>query len=111
MSYACDEDQESDERGWRLFEVEAHDASWIPERKVPGQQGYRDGERFRRVGEIDTNDMEPSAAARIKNPPHEEGGTYEKYDTTLPLHRAKWMELAKAVGAYRSSCWRACTVS
>jgi hypothetical protein len=98
LSYTCDEEQESDERGWRLFEVESHDASWIPERKVPGQQGYREGERFRRIGEIDTNDMEPAAAARVNNLPHEEGGSYEDYDRTRPLHGAQWMELAKAVG-------------
>ena len=41
LSYHADPDQETDEKGWRLFEVEAHDASWIPTRLIPLNHGYR----------------------------------------------------------------------
>ena len=41
LSYHADREQDQEERGWRLFEVEAHDASWIPTRLIPQNRNYR----------------------------------------------------------------------
>ena len=99
LSYSCDEEQESSERGWRLFEVESHDASWIPERKLPGQKGYSVGERYQSVGDVDTNDMDPHQSARVGNPSLENRRSDINLDSLLPNHGAQWMELDEAIGA------------
>ena len=116
LSYHADQNQEADEKGWRLFEVEAHDASWIPTRLIPTNHHYRSSpppERYcTREGNRGVYDAkghfeymyEQPQNKNQKNEKKKKAAAAAAEATTLcneveiPLHGADWMALDVAVG-------------
>ena len=104
LSYHTDPEQDTSESGWRLFEVECHDSSWVPTRLIPCNRNYRSNvpqEQYETLegtrGHYDKDgDLEHLGQNNSKTT--STGGATPRKEVIIPRHYADWVELDKAIG-------------
>jgi hypothetical protein len=96
LSYHTDPEQDTSETGWRLFEIECHDSSWVPSRLIPNNTNYRSLAPKERYNTIQNTRGQYDEFGHLE---YINKDDMNQNEIIIPGHGADWMELDVAIGA------------